>query len=110
MTKIKWSASSIDVTDKDSTGITELLAAVATQQITIEVSGVYSSPVLRDIAFTTGTSKLLTDLTFKFADALAASDTITGNFFFSDYEEENPDDDAAKFTASFQSSGTWTLS
>lgn len=109
MTKISWSGSSIDVTDKDSVGITELLAAVATQQITIEVSGIYSTPVLRDIAFTTGTSKLLTDLTFKFSDALTAADTITGNFFFSDYEEENPDDGPTQFTASFQSSGAWTL-
>lgn len=105
---IKWGAESIDVTDKDSNGITELLAAVASQQITLTCDGVYSSPVLRDIAFDTAASKLLTDLTFKFGDALAAKDTITGNFFFSSYEEANPHDAESTFTCEFMSSGAWT--
>lgn len=109
VTKIKYAGTSIDVTDRDSSGIIELLSVVATQQITLEVEGVAEDPVLRDIAFTPATSKMLTDLTFKFADALTAADTISGNFFFSDYEESNPHDGAAEFTASFQSSGTWTL-
>lgn len=105
---IKWGAESIDVTDKDSAGITELLSAVASQQITLSCEGVYSSPVLRDIAFDTAASKLLTDLTFKFGDALAAKDTITGNFFFSSYEEANPHGAETTFTCEFQSSGPWT--
>jgi predicted secreted protein len=107
---IKWGAEAIDVTDKDSSGIIEVLAAVATQQITLIVEGVYSSPTLRDIAFDTAASKLLTDLTFKFGDALAAKDTIAGNFFFSSYEEGNPDDDKTSFSAEFTSSGAWTHS
>lgn len=110
MATIKWSAESIDITDKDSAGITEVLAAVASQQITLTVEGVYSSPVLRDIAYDTAASKLLTDLTFKFADALAAKDTIAGNFFFSSYDEPNPHDAEVTFTAEFTSSGAWTHS
>lgn len=109
VTGIKWGAEFIDVTDRDSNGIIEYLSTVATQQITLSVEGVYKDPVLRDIALTPATSKLLTDLTFKFADALAAADTIAGNFVMTSYEESNPDDDAATFTAEFQSSGTWTL-
>lgn len=105
---ISWGAESIDVTDKDSAGITTLLSAVASQQITISVEGVYSSPVLRDIAFDTAATKLLTDLTFVFSDALAAKDTIAGNFFFSSYEESNPHDAESTFTAEFTSSGAWT--
>jgi len=105
---IKWGAESIDVTDKDSSGITELLAAVASQQITLSCDGVYTSPVLRDIAFDTAASKLLTDLTFKFGDALAAKDTISGNFFFTSYEEANPHDAESTFTCEFVSSGAWT--
>lgn len=105
---IKWAAESIDVTDKDSAGIIEVLAAVATQQITLSVEGVYSSPVLRDIAYDTAASKLLTDVTFKFGDALAAKDTIGGTFFFSGYEEANPHDAETTFTCEFQSSGAWT--
>ncbi len=105
---IKWGAESIDVTDRDSAGIIEVLSVVATQQITLSVEGVYSSPVLRDIAFDTAASKLLTDITFIFGDALAAKDTITGNFFFGSYEESNPHDAESTFTAEFTSSGAWT--
>lgn len=107
---IKGSAEAIDVTDKDSNGFTEMLAAVASQQVTISVEGVYSSPVLRDIWFDPAGSKMLTDLTFKFGDALAAKDTIAGNFFFASYEEGNPHDAESTFTAEFTSSGAWTHS
>lgn len=109
VTTIKWQATSIDVTDRDSNGIIEVLSVVATQQVTITVEGLYNSPVLRDIAFDIAQGKLLTDLTFKFSDALAAKDTIAGNFFFSDYEEGNPSDDGTTFSATFTSSGAWTL-
>ena len=105
---IKWGAESIDVTDSNSSGIMEVLAAVATQQITISIEGVYATPTLRDIAFDTTAAKLLTDVTFKFADALAAKDTITGNFFMSAYEETNSHDGATEFSAEFTSSGVWT--
>jgi predicted secreted protein len=105
---ISWGAEAIDVTDRDSAGIVEVLAAVATQQITLSVEGVYSSPVLRDIAFDVAASKLLTDITFQFGDALAAKDTIAGNFFFASYEESNPHDAETTFTAEFTSSGAWT--
>lgn len=105
---IKWGAESIDITDKDSNGITEVLAAVASQQITLSVEGVYTLPVLRDIAFDPAAPKLLTDLTFKFADAILAKDTIGGNFFFGSYEEGNPHDGAVDFSAEFASSGLWT--
>lgn len=98
----------IDVTDRDSSGIVELLSASATRQITMSVEGLANSPVLRDIAFGTG-SMLLTDMSFKFADALTAADTITGNFFLTSYEESNPHDDASEFSCEFVSSGAWAL-
>lgn len=109
VTTIKIDNSPIDVTDKDSAGIVELLNVAATRQITLSVEGLYKDPVLRDIAFNAATSPLLTDVTFKFADALAAADTITGNFFLTSYEEGNPSDDAVTFSAEFVSSGAWTL-
>lgn len=109
VTTISIANESIDVTDRDSAGIIELLSVAATRQISISVEGVYKDPVLRDIAFGPAVSPLLTDLTFKFADALAAADTIAGNFFLTSYEESNPHDDAAEFSAEFVSSGTWTL-
>lgn len=100
----------IDVTDKDSAGIIELLAVASTKQITLKVEGVYSEPTLRTIAMSAAGSPLITDLTFTFADALAAADQISGNFFMTSYEEGNPHDDASTFSAEFASSGTWTLS
>jgi TP901-1 family phage major tail protein len=106
---IKMGAEPIDVTDKDSSGIIELLSVAATKQLTLSVEGVYKDPVLRDIAMTAATSPLITDLTFKFADALTASDTIAGNFFMTSYEEGNSHDDATSFSAEFVSAGTWTL-
>lgn len=106
---IKWAGEAIDVTDRDSSGIIEVLTEAASQQITIDVEGVYKNPTLRDIAFDPATSKYLTDLTFKFSDALVAKDTISGNFWMGSYEEGNPMDDATSFTASFTSSGTWTF-
>lgn len=109
VTTISWSGESIDVTDKDSAGVIELLSDLATQQITLSVEGVAKDAVLRDIAFTPGTSKMLTDLTFQFADALTAADTISGNFMMTSYEEGNPHDDAVEFSCEFVSSGAWTL-
>lgn len=110
VTTIKVDNTPIDVTDKDSAGLTELLSVPATRQLTISVEGVYEDPVLRDIAMTPATSPMLTDLTFKFADALTAVDTIGGNFFMTSYEEGNPHDDGVGFSAEFVSSGTWTFS
>jgi predicted secreted protein len=98
----------IDVTDRDSSGIVELLAASATRQVSLSVEGLANSPVLRDVAFGSG-SQLLTDISFRFADALTAADTITGNFFLTSYEETNPHDDASEFSCEFVSSGAWVL-
>jgi predicted secreted protein len=106
---IKWGAESIDVTDSDSAGIIEVLSVAATQQVSITIEGVYKTPTLREIAFDPSVSKLLTPVTIKFADALAAKDTITGSFWMSSYEETNAHDDATEFSCELASSGIWTL-
>lgn len=105
---IKWAGTFMDVTDFDADGIVTYLADVKTQQITLSVQGFYTSPTLRDIAFDIAASKLLTNLTFKFSDALTAKDTIAGNFIMDSYDENNPDD-PTEFTCNFMSSGAWTL-
>jgi len=110
VSNIKMDASPIDVTDKDSSGLTQLLGGTSwsNRALSFDVEGVYTDPTLRDIAMDPALSLTLTDMTFKFADALAAKDTIGGTFFMTNYEEGNPYDDAVTFKCSFTSSGTWT--
>ena len=112
VSNIKMDSTPIDVTDKDSSGLQTLLGGTdwATRVLSFDVEGVYTDPVLRDIALDPAASQTFTDLTFKFADALAAKDTIGGTFFMTNYTEGNPYQEAATFSASFTSSGTWTLS
>lgn len=98
----------IDVTDQDSAGLQELLSVSSMRVLTFDVEGVYKNPTLRDIALDPAASMLLTDMTFKFADALAAKDTIGGSFFMLNYKEGNDYKEASTFSASFTSSGTWT--
>jgi predicted secreted protein len=109
VTTLKFGSQAIDVSDRDSGEFIELLGTVTGRQITMSVSGIYDDPVLRDIAADPSASQILSDLTFKFSDALAAKDTISGTFHFSDYEDGNPYEDATTFTANFASSGAWTL-
>lgn len=110
VTGIEWGGDPIDITNADSAGLREALPVISEQSITLTVEGVQKDAVLRDIALTPATSKRLTDLTFKFADALSAKDTIAGDFDMTGYKEDNPHDDAATFSATFVSSGTWTFS
>jgi predicted secreted protein len=112
VTGLKMGATPIDVTDKDSAGIVELLSgAEESIQLTLTVSGVEKDAVLRGVALsTTAGAKLVTDLTLTFASALAAADILAGNFFMTEYSEDGDYKDAVMFSATFVSSGTWTLS
>ena len=109
VSNIQIDSTPIDITDSDSAGIQELLADASMRVLTFDVEGVAKDVVLRTIAFGTG-SQLLTDMSFKFSDALAPADTITGNFFMLNYKEGNDYKEATTFSASFTSSGAWTIS
>jgi TP901-1 family phage major tail protein len=106
---ISWNGDGMDYTDRDSNGIRTLGPELAAQSYTITAEGIASSPVFRDIAFTVGATKLLTDVTFKFADALTAADVVTGNMLLTNHEEANPHDAEATFSLTLESAGTWTL-
>lgn len=97
----------IDITDNDSAGFQKLLPESGLQVLTISVSGVESDRVLRDIALNTAGSQLVTDLSFVFASALGTNDTLTGDFYLSNYKEDADYKDAVQFSATFMSSGTW---
>ena len=108
VTGITLDSTPIDITDNDSAGLQTLMSDSALQVLGITVSGVESDHVLRDIALDPSTSQLLTDLTFTFADSPGAKDVISGNFYMTNYKEDNDFKDAVQFSATFTSSGTWT--
>jgi len=108
----KRTASGIDVTDQNSNGIiTYLSNAMASSQLSFSVSGVHEDPTLRNLAFDSAdpNSVFMTDVSFHFANAVSARDTLTGNFLMTNYEESGADDAAVEFSADFVSSGPWTL-
>lgn len=107
VTGLSVDSSPIDVTDNDSAGFQQLLSDSALQVLGITVSGVESDRVLRDIALDTSVSQLITDLAFVFASALAAKDTLTGDFYMTNYKEDAEFKDAVQFSATFTSSGLW---
>ncbi len=109
VTNIQVDYTPIDVTDNDSAGLQELLADYGLGVMTFDIEGVYKDPILRDIAMDPATSQLLTDLTFAFADGGVGSATVSGNFFMLNYKEGNDYKEAATFSASFTSSGTWAV-
>ena len=109
VTNIQVDYTPIDVTDNDSVGLQELLEDYSTGVLTFDVEGVQKDAVLRGIAMDPSTTKLLTDMTFRFADALSAADIVSGNFFMTSYQEGNDYKEASTFSASFTSSGAWAL-
>ena len=109
VTNIQVDYTPIDVTDNDSVGLQELLEDYSTGVLSFDVEGVQKDAVLRGIAMNPSTAKLLTDLTFKFANAEVAADIVSGNFFLTSYQEGNDYKEASTFSASFTSSGAWVL-
>lgn len=109
VTNIQVDYTPIDVTDNDSDGLQELLALSGMSVMTFDVEGVYKDPVLRDIAMDPATTQLLTDLTFDFADGGVGSATVSGDFFMLNYKEGNDYKEATTFSASFTSSGAWSV-
>lgn len=110
VTSLSVDSTGIEITDNDSLGLQTFLSDSGFQAISITVSGVESDHVLRDIALDTSVPQLLTDLSFVFADSLAAKDTLTGNFYMSNYKEDGDYKDAVQFSATFTSSGAWARS
>jgi len=109
VTNIQVDYTPIDVTNNDSDGLQELLAVSGMSVMTFDVEGVYKDPVLRDIAMDPTTTQLLTDLTFDFADGGVGSATVSGSFFMLNYKEGNDYKEATTFSASFTSSGAWSV-
>ena len=101
---ISLDGSPVDITSKDDSGFRTLADFAGAKALDISLSGVWIDKVMRDAAVLESASLLLTDITLDFADG----GSMTGNFYLASYEETGAHDDAVTFTASLQSSGTWT--
>lgn len=109
MLSLKFDATPIDVTDQDSNGIITYLAVeAASKQLTIEVSGLADSNVLRAAIIAPNGDMLLTDVSFTDPSRVAASDILTGNFYLTNYTTTGNHDGAVEFSATLMSSGDWT--
>lgn len=96
---------SIDITDKDDSGIVTLLDDIGTKQFSLSVEGVAKDSTLGDLAENAGAGTAVHD----FEIAVAALKTYSGSFFVSDFEYSGAEgDEAMTFTCSLASSGPVT--
>jgi predicted secreted protein len=93
----------VDITTDDEDGFRTLLGAVGESSFELSVDGVSKDDTLFDEALSSST-KLLTDVTIEHP-----SGTISGDVFLASYEETGAYNDAITFSATFQSSGEWSV-
>ncbi|TCP43933.1 phage tail tube protein [Rhodovulum marinum] len=99
-------ATPIDISDKGSAGYQELMAGkVSSAVLTFNAEGVEKDQVLRDLALGPVSGWTIENLTLD----LANGDKISGTFFMGEYTEGDDYKEATTFSATFQSSGQWTL-
>ena len=101
---ISLDGSPVDVTSKDDGGFRTLADFAGAKALDLSVSGVWADKILRDAAVLESAALLLSDITLEFADG----GSVTGDFYLASYEETGTHDDAVTFSASLQSSGTWS--
>ena len=93
----------IDITSDDDAGYRTLLNDAGTYSIDLSIEGITKNDTLRAIIMAGG-SLMLTDITVEYPDGKG----ITGNFFLNSLEETGTYNEAVTFSASLQSSGTFT--
>ena len=109
-TGIKFNATPIDITNNDHSGLQTLLSGAAGKKmLTISVAGVETDGLLRAKWVAPGTDLLLTDVSLVDSGAPAPSDTLTGDFYLTDYEITGGTEYATQFSATLTSSGPWAF-
>lgn len=98
---VAMAGEAIDVTSDDDDGWRKLLTEAAENQVTISLSGVTKSAVLKSAWFA-GTRTANVELGYP------GGATITGSFFMASYNETEPYNGATTFEAELQSAGTIT--
>jgi predicted secreted protein len=93
----------VDITTDDEDGFRTLLAEVGESSFELTVEGVAKDSTLFDAATGTG-SRLLTDVTIEHPEG-----TISCDVFITAFESTGAYNDAVTFSATFQSSGSWSV-
>lgn len=103
---LAWAGEAIDVTSDEDGGIRQLIEDYGQQQLTISGDGLFKDDTtFRDIALTAGTTGLLTDVVYEFADG----SSISGDVLLTSYDEGAPHNDATTFSFTLEYTGEWTL-
>lgn len=93
----------IDITSDDDDGYRTMLADAGTYSVDLSVEGITKDDTLVAIIMAGG-SLMLTDITIDYPNGK----TLSGNFFLNSVEETGTYNEAVTFSASLQSSGTFT--
>jgi len=108
---MSWGGASINITSGEDSGVRLLLPDSGEEQLDISGEGIMKETTFMDIALTTATSKMLTDITIDLGiiDTTTNSTpgTITGDFRLSATEIGNPYQEAITFSLTLESSGPW---
>ena len=101
-------SSAIDVTTDDDAGIRTLLEAAGQHQIDMSVEGLLANDSLLE-QIVSGTL-FIQELTIKFPFTFTTTQaTIVGDFRFNNFESSGEYQDAITFSATLQSTGTFTF-
>lgn len=93
----------IDITSDDDDGYRTMLADAGTYSVDLSVEGITKDDTLVAVIMAGG-SLMLTDITIDYPNGK----TLSGNFFLNSVEETGTYNEAVTFSASLQSSGTFT--
>lgn len=91
----------VDVTDKDSAGIQEMLGDAGVQQLTMAGDGVFNNATQEQFLFTAAQNRTTHSWRLTFPNG----DTITASFVIEDYNRGGPHDDAETFNYTIRRSG-----
>ncbi len=94
--------SPVNITDLASGGIRTLASFSGVRSFDLNVTGLFSDKIFRELAL--AASPLMTVALLEFADGA----TMTSDLYISNYTETGVHDAEVTFTATLQSSGTWT--
>ncbi len=108
VTSLKLGNEVVDITNKDSAGIRQLLAGAGTTSIDITISGIFQDA--SNYQLMRASARANTHLNYKFAfPATTNVEVYTGAFMISSFEENGDWKSEMTYTISLMSAGTVTV-